>query len=243
MKNINEVSTLELSNYVNVIRKMLLMDGFFEHHLYSTTNYKIEDTDCFKVDNETYLRFNPEPEIWVVGDKHDKFFWIGSLFRNEKRLTQIHKKEFTVVDIYLKEKDRKDTISFFFKILEQIEKSLDLQNLSRLPIEYVKYEQFKNERLNKHKRYWLIVTDYPIQESFYDKETNLKDGTTKFEIYFIKEGSSIELGVGGNLGENLNKKKFIKKEDKFVNKKALSNSFIGFGFGLERLIYTYKNIK
>ena len=60
MKNINEVSTLELSNYVNVIRKMLLMDGFFEHHLYSTTNYKIEDTDCFKVDNETIWKFNPE---------------------------------------------------------------------------------------------------------------------------------------------------------------------------------------
>ena len=243
MKNIKDISSLELSKYINIIRKFFLIGNLFEHHLYSTIDYKIENTDTFNFEENRYLRFNPEPEIWTIGERYDKFFWIGSLFRNEKRLTQIHKKEFTVVDIYLKEKDRKDTISFFFKILEQIEKSLDLQNLSRLPIEYVKYEQFKNERLNKHKRYWLIVTVYPIQESFYDKETNLKDGTTKFEIYFIKEGSSIELGVGGNLGENLNKKKFIKKEDKFVNKKALSKSFIGFGFGLERLIYTYKNIK
>ena len=243
MKNISEVSTLELSSYINTIRKILLLEGFFEHHLYSTNNYKIEDTEYFKVEDETYLRFNPEPEIWVIGDKHDRFFWIGSLFRKENKLTPIHKNEFTVVDIYLKEKDREYMVSFFFEILKKIEKELDLQNLSKLPVEYVKYDQFKNEKLNKHKRYWLIVTDYPIQESFYDKENNLKDGTTKFEIFFINEGNSIELAVGGNLGENLNKKKFIKDEGKFVNKKILSKNFIGFGFGIERLIYTYKNTK
>ncbi len=243
MKNVSEVPTMELSNYINVIRKMLLIDGFFEHHLYSTTNYKIEGTECFKVEDETYLRFNPEPEIWLIGDKYDKFFWIGNLFRKEKKLTPIHKKEFIVVDIYLKEKDRKDMVSLFFKILEYIEKSLNLQNISKLPIENISYSQFKNENLNKHEQYWLVVADYPIEESFYDKENKLKNGTTKFEIYFINEGNAVELAVGGNLGENLNKKRFIRNGDKFVNKKIFSRNFIGFGFGVERLIYVYKNTK
>ena len=243
MKNVSEISTLELSDYVNAVRKMLLIEGFFEHHLYSMTNYRIEDTEYFKIEDESYLRFNPEPEIWIIGEKYDKFFWIGSLFRKEKKLTPVHKKEFTVVDIYLREKDQKDMISFFFKILGQIEKYLGLHNLSKLPIEYVKYGQFKNERLNKHKRYWIVVTNYPIEESFYDKENKLKDETTKFEIYFVNEGNTIELAVGGNLGENLNKKKFIKYETKFVNKKALTKNFVGFGFGVERLIYIYRNTK
>ena len=146
MKNINEVSTLELSKYVNVIRKILFMEGFFEHHLYSTTNYKIEGTDTFKIKDRIYLRYNPEPDIWVIGDIYDKFFWIGSLFRKEKKLTPIHKKEFTVVDIYLKEGNRNNMVHLFIKILGQIEKKLNLQNLSKLPVEYARYSAFKNEK-------------------------------------------------------------------------------------------------
>ena len=97
--------------------------------------------------------------------------------------------------------------------------------------------------MEKHKKYLLVVTDYPLEESFYDKKSNSDGETTKFEIYFINEGKAIELAVGGNLGENFNKKKFIKDEYKFVSKKALSKNFIGFGFGVERLIYLYKNAK
>lgn len=242
MKNINEISLLELSKYINSLRRMLLKEGFFEHHLYLTTNYKIESTETFKIEDKLFLRYNPEPEIWAVGEVYDKFFWINSLFRNEKKLTSIHKKEFTVIDMYLKEKDREQMISFFVKVLENIEEELNLPKLSTLPLEYIKYRDFKKEKLNKHNKYWLIVTDYPIEESFYDELNNLQNETKKFEIYFVNNGDVIELAVGGNLGENLNKKKFI-KEDKFVNKKVISRKFIGFGFGIERLIYIYENIR
>jgi aspartyl/asparaginyl-tRNA synthetase len=163
------------------------------------------------------------------------------LFRKEKKLTPIHKKEFTVVDIYLREANRSIMVHFFIELLKQIEKELDLQNLSKLPVEYVKHSIFKNEKLNRHKLYWLIVTDYPTNESFYDKGNNSNNETTKFEIYFVNEGNAVELAVGGNLDENLNKNKFVKEENKFVNKKALDKKFIGFGFGVERLIYLYKN--
>lgn len=242
MKNINEISLLKLSKYINSIRRILLNESFVEHHLYLTTKYKIESTETFKIEDKLFLRYNPEPEIWSVGEVYDRFFWIDSLFRNEKKLDRIHTKEFTVVDIYLKEKDKEQMISFFVKILENIEKELNLPKLSTLPLEYIKYRDFKKEKLNKHNNYWLIVTDYPIEESFYDELNNLHNETKKFEIYFVNNGNSIELAAGGNLGKNLNKKKFIKNENKFVNKEVISRKFIGFGFGIERLIYIYENV-
>ena len=45
-----------------------------------------------------------------------------------------------------------------------------------------------------------------LSESFYDKSIDTGNETTKFEIYFVNESNAIELAVGGNLNENLNKK-------------------------------------
>src|SRR5271168_2407246 len=89
-----------LSKFINAIRSLLLKQNFFEHHLYSTLNYKIENTDTFEIKKDLYLRYNPEPDIWQVGKMHDKFFWIGSMFRNENKLDNLHQYEFTVVDVY-----------------------------------------------------------------------------------------------------------------------------------------------
>jgi len=54
--------------------------------------------------------------------------------------------------------------------------------------------------------YWLIVTDYPINESFYDAKGRDGGLTSKFEIFFVDEGNCIEIAACGNLGENLNKR-------------------------------------
>ena len=201
-----------------------------------------ETTDTFNIDKEVYLRYNPEPEIWTVGSIYDKFFWIGSLFRKEKKLSPIHKKEFTVVDIYIKDYNRENIISFFFKMLEHIEQELNLPLLSKFPIEYIDHSELEKYK-SKNKKYWLIVKDYPMEESFYDEKNEIDNRTKKFEIYFVNNGDKAELAVGGNLDKNLNPRKLIKGEAQFINKEALNKRFIGFGFGVERLIYLYKNIE
>ena len=89
-----------LSSAINSIRDFLLKRKFFQTHLYSTTHYKIENTATFEVKKDVFLRYNPEPDIWKIGEHYDKFFWIGSMFRNEPKLSPIHSYEFTVVDIY-----------------------------------------------------------------------------------------------------------------------------------------------
>ena len=76
-----------ISLFLNTIRSFLVKKGYFEHHLYSSLDYKIENTDTFKLKDNLYMRYNPEPDIWQVGEKHDDFFWIGSMFRKRKNLT------------------------------------------------------------------------------------------------------------------------------------------------------------
>ena len=82
-----------LSIFINTIRDFLKRQDYFEHHLYSTLSYKIENTDTFEIKKNLYLRYNPEPDIWQVGMRQDKFFWIGSMFRNETKLDDLHRYE------------------------------------------------------------------------------------------------------------------------------------------------------
>lgn len=114
-----EVNNEQLSLAINSIRRFLINENFFEVHLYSTINYKIENTIFFKLKNNLFLRFNPEPDIWKVGLNHNKFFWIGSMFRNEPKLSPLHAYEFSVTDIY--EIGDKETVKKkFIAILKQL---------------------------------------------------------------------------------------------------------------------------
>ncbi len=230
----------KLSLFINVIRDLLKSQDFFEHHLYSTIDYKIENTDSFKIKENLFLRYNPEPDIWQVGVNHDKFFWIGSMFRDEKKLSSLYQYEFTVVDIYQSQGTMSYVINKYIEILKSLEERLALPKLSDSEIKYMTHKGFSE--IDKEKlqgKYWLIVTDYPIDESFYDTQGSDSHQTSKFEIFFVNKSECVEIAACGNLGENLNKHNFIVDKENIINTNILEKKFVGFGFGLERLIYLY----
>ena len=49
----------------------------------------------------------------------------------------------------------------------------------------------------------------------------------------------MEIAACGTLGKNYNQTMFIRGDTKFLDRKILNRKFIGFGVGLERLIYLY----
>lgn len=239
MDNIREIDSLELSKYINYFREFLIGKGFFEHSLYSIVNYKLENVSSFKLKNGLFLRYGTEPDVWKVGQSFDKFFWIGSLFRNEENLTEIHNYEFKVLDYYIKNGSIEDILDIFSKLLKKTEEIMQLKRrLSKFNFEQVSYENFMRNKLKKDQNCWLIVDDYPKEESFYDGLPNI-ELTTKFEIFFYNKGKPIELASGGLVGRNINNYMYIKNEDDFVNKEIFDRRFMGLGFGLERLMYLY----
>ena len=228
-----------LSVFINTVRDFLKKQGYFEHHLYSTLNYKIENTDTFKIKDNLYLRYNPEPDIWQVGIKHDKLFWIGSMFRDEDKLDDLHQYEFTVIDIYQARGTVDMVIKYYIEILKTLEKELKLSPLSELKIKYMTHKDFSVLDKNDLKgKYWLIVTDYSVDESFYDVGRN-NSLTSKFEIFFMEDRNFTEIVACGNLGDNLNQNNFVSNGQTFINQDLLEKSFIGFGIGLERLMRLY----
>jgi hypothetical protein len=237
--NENYEQQYNLSLFINIIRDFLKSQQFFEHHLYSTLNYKIENTDSFEVKENLYLRYNPEPDIWQVGIHHDKFFWIGSMFRNEKKVSDFHRYEFTVVDIYESQGSAESVIKRYIQILKKLEGQLKLPNVSDLEVRYMTHEEFAKTKDKLEGKYWLVVTGYPINESFYDTKGKDSGHTSKFEIFFINQGKSIEIAACGKLGENLNKDNYISEKENFINTELLKKNFIGFGIGIERLMYLY----
>ena len=231
-----------ISLFINTIRTMLIKQGLFEHHLYSTLPYKIENTDTFKLKNNLYMRYNPEPDIWQVGKTYDNFFWIGSMFRKERRLSKIHQYEFTVVDIYRKQGAIKNVITEFLGILSGLEKKLSLKKLSKLKVKYMTYS--KLPRSSKFKEsFWMVLTDYPMNQSFYDTRGKSPKSTSKFEIFFVDNGRPTEIAACGVLGENLNKQNYIKGRKNTLSKTISQKKFIGFGFGIERLARIYGQLK
>jgi len=236
---IKSMRTLLLSKFITTLRQYLIGRGFFEQHLCSTTDYKIIATDTFSLKGDLHLRFNPEPDIWQVGLKHDYFFWIGSLFRNEKRIDALHKYEFTVIDTYLPHGKTVDVVLFFKKMLRRLERKFLLKKLSSIPFKYVTHADFNTSKRFAESPTWFVVTDYPIHESFYDTKT--KYATKKFEIFFCDKRSIIEVVACGELGDNANPEMFVKKISSKIPAKIRRKRFIGFGIGLERLISIYQN--
>jgi len=229
-----EVDNEQLSLAITSIRRFLLKENFFEVHLYSTSNYKIENTNFFKIKDNLFLRFNPEPDIWKVGLNHDKFFWIGSMFRNEPKLSPLHSYEFTVADIY-ELGDKTIVKKKFIAILKQLEKDLKLSPLSKEFVEINYNDSF--DKISK-KECWILVNNYPKEESFYDT-SNGNETTKKFELFYKNHEKIIEIVACGELGENVNPKIFIKNKDSIVQKEPLKKGFVGFGIGIERLLLLY----
>jgi aspartyl/asparaginyl-tRNA synthetase len=243
MKGIKETNLVELSNYLNAFRSYFASNGFFEQTLYSTVPYAVTNTETFKLKEGVFLRHFPEPEIWVAAEQSDKFFWIGSLFRNEKKLTKIHSYEFKIVDFYIKGATMKDIVRVFFESLDALEHKLSLGKLSKMDVKYISYEDFDQGKFDKSGRYWAIITDYPKDESFYDAPSKDSEKTSKFEVMFVDSGNVTEIAAAGIIGENLNSlRKIDETKDLGFSKEIYAENFIGLGFGVERLMYLYKQL-
>lgn len=242
MKAIKEINLLRISEYINVCRDYFSKNNFFEQTLYSSVPYAVTNTDSFQLKNNLFLRYFPEPEIWVAQETSDKFFWIGSLFRNEKEITKIHNYEFKIVDFYIKDASTKEIVNLFFELLRSIEKTLGLAGLSKLEIIFITYENFNAGKFDHSGKHWLIVTDYPKEESFYDAISENQKTTSKFEIMFVNSGEITEIATAGIIGKNLNPTRtIINTDDSFgFSENVYAKNFIGLGFGVERLIYLYE---
>lgn len=242
MKTIKEINLLRISEYINVCRDYFSKNNFFEQTLYSTVPYAVTNTDSFQLKNNLFLRHFPEPEIWIAQEKSDKFFWIGSLFRNEKEITKIHNYEFKIVDFYVKDASTKEIVNLFFELLCSIEKSLSLTGLSKLEITFITFEDFSAGKFVRTGKHWLVVTNYPKEESFYDAISEDQKTTSKFEIMFVNSGEVTEIAAAGVIGKNLNEVRTIIDANNSLgfSENVYAKNFIGLGFGVERLIYLYE---
>jgi len=244
MNTVRDIDLVELSKYLNAFRAYFAENGYFEQTLYSAVKYAVTNTDVFKLKQDLFLRCFPEPEIWVAAKQSDKFFWIGSLFRDEKELTNIHTYEFKIVDFYIKGGTMKGILDVFLQSLAALEKMLSLPELSKREVKYVTYKNFEHGNFERSRSCWLVVTDYPPQESFYDAPSKASSMTSKFEVMSIDSGKVTEIAAAGVIGENLNSIRQIKTTEDFeFSKEIYDENFIGLGFGVERLMYLYKNPK
>ena len=123
--------------------------------------------------------------------------------------------------------------------MNAIEKQLKLNSLSKHEVKYLPYEQFDKRPKGI---YWLVLTDYPVDQSFYDVKGKDKNHTGKFEIYYVDGATCIEIAACGMLGENLNKQNYITGKKGFLSNKITQKKLIGFGFGVERLARVYKQL-
>jgi aspartyl/asparaginyl-tRNA synthetase len=156
------------------------------------------------------------------------------MFRNEPKLSPLHSYEFTVADIY-EVGDKENVKKKFIAILKQLEKDLRLRPLSKEFVEINYNDSFNNI---SEKECWILVNNYPREESFYDVDN--ENGTTKkFELFYKNNKKVIEIVACGELGENVNPNNFIKNKDSIVQKEPLKKGFVGFGIGIERLLLLY----
>lgn len=251
MEDIHSISTLEVSKFINIFRPVLLKDGYFEHSIYNTIPYRLENSISFQLPHNLYLRYGTEPEVWTIGNLYDKFFFIGSLFRNEPQLSRIHSYEFKLIDFYIQNGSMEDIVKVFLRLLSEVEALLHLPHLSKIPVIYLSREEFDSRfdiseestsdvtwrEDSRGEPAWLVITHYPIEESFYD--TAQGDATNKFEIMFQNQNETIEVASAGTVGANLNREQYIQNDSQLYDPRILDKQFTGLGFGIERLIYLY----
>lgn len=241
METIKDINLVELSKYISAFRGFFAGQGYFEQALYSTVPYAVTNTDTFKVKEGLFLRHYPEPEIWAAAKEADKFFWIDSLYRNENAIDKIHNYEFKVVDFYIKNATPQEIIGVFLEALNQLEQKMSLPSLSKKGVKYITYDNFEKGLYDRTGTYWLAITDYPKNESFYDAPLGGRQVTSKFELMFAAPGEITEIAAAGIIGENMNSVRRIENSpDLKFSEEVYAENFMGLGFGVERLIYLYK---
>lgn len=127
-------------------------------------------------------------------------------------------------------------------ILKELESKLHLTKLSKLKVHHMTYDELSKSPKLKGS-FWLILTDYPVSQSFYDTKGKDSSHTSKFEIFLVDKGKATEIAACGTLGENLNKQNYIKGKKDILSKSISKKKFIGFGFGVERLARIYNQLR
>ena len=238
MNSIEDIDSHGISLYVNAFRKALLGDGFFEHTLPSLLPYKVETTPCFAVAGNQYLRYGTEPDVWRIGDRYEKFFWIGSLFRHEVNKDRTHAFEFTLVDFYLQRGSLENLVAQFESLLRHVEGALDLPPLSSIGVIRVHFHRFDADSFRLATPSWVAVTGYPVTESFYD--TLDEADTNKFELYYVDQEQAIEIASAGVVGPNVNPLMYVENIDRDSDRQIFEKQFAGLGFGVARLALVYE---
>ena len=238
MNSIDEIDSHGISLYVNAFRKALLGDGYFEHTLPSLLPYKVTTTPSFAVAGNQYLRYGTEPDVWRVGDRYDRFFWIGSLFRHELNKDRTHAFEFTLVDFYMRQGTLEDLVAQFESLLRHAERALDLPPLSSIGVVRVPFQRFGADSFRLAKPSWVAVTGYPVTESFYD--TLDEADTNKFELYYVGQEQAIEIASAGVVGPNVNPLMYVENIDRDSDRQIFEKQFAGLGFGVARLAFVYE---
>lgn len=237
MIDIKEIDTLLISKYINLLRTFFISKGFEEIVLSDITTYNYNDSEQIKTTSGERLRNTTEPEIWEIGMNYDKFFCIPSLFRNEKMASDIHKKEFKIIDFYIKESNEDEILDYYIEVLQYIEQKLDLFKLSELEVKCCNFEEFEKITSNNQNISILKVRNYPITESFFDAIDENTGQSKKGELFFLDGNRAIEFGVFGQVGENKNPNNCI---NSLHIEKVKNAKLYGMCLGIERIIFCYE---
>lgn len=230
-----EVHPLLRTAAVSTIRRFLIERQYTELALPATTQYRIDGVKAFKLGPKAHLRYTAEPDIWLAGEGFEQFFWVGSVFRNEKN-DPLSGNEFTMAAVYAKHHTTTQMVSLLFQLLRELEQSISMPYLTREPLRYATYKEFSSKSFDRKQDGWVVVTEMPKEKSFYDQESALGN-TMRFTAYFLRGGKAIEMASGGTVGENQNRKMRINNHH--VPKDIYNERLIGLRLGVERLLLVY----
>lgn len=237
---VKKQDALKLSGTVNSLREFL-SSAFFEVTLCNVVSYYYTKTQNITNDQGGYLRYSPEPEIWDVAIGFNQFFSITPLFRIEDPKSDIHLQEFHVLDIYASNYEEDQMLSLLLKCLSHIEDKSGKKPLSNCKITKVTFENFRDDYVEVAEPMLILVTDYPISESNFDKLKDVTKLTTyKSEIFFRHGNLTLEIGVLGKVGFSSNPDCELKGY-KFINdvKTVEDKNLYGGSLGLERVLAVY----
>nr|VFJ63611.1 MAG: tRNA synthetases class II (D, K and N) [Candidatus Kentron sp. FW] len=227
-------NNLLLSSTIQEIRKFLYSRNFFEKHLYGFSG-KITGTFPISTDKGV-LRVSPEPDVWIVPKDISQFFFLGSLFRNEEVDDQ-HYYEFTTADLYIRGGNAGRLIQLFWELIQTLTECALISDISKLEVSAVSFNAFSQSKIvsENETEKWVLVTHYPIEDSFYDAMLD-QNVTQKSELFYLIPGHPpVELASLGRVGKNQNPN--IKSDNPNLElEQYISEEIFGFCFGIERLL-------
>lgn len=235
--DIKSINSKEIIPFINSARQFLLNSYFKEFILPIYTSYSISNIEQIKTETEKTLRTTTEPEIWLIAEDSMKFFCITSLFRRENKESKLHKEEFRIIDFYKKQSTKDEILEIGIQMLENFEQQNNLRFLSKLNMIEIEHENFEKACKNILTPTIVNVTNYPVEESFYD-EVNPETGKTyKGELFYIDDEHEIEFSVYGKVANNRNP---VNKLIENSNIESYPDNLFGMCFGFERIILVYK---